>query len=159
MLAAYSSFGYFPKGPPSEAEATTQRNGRAGVLDTMRRDYAGTGCGKMQCAQCWQRGVSATGCRCVAKYCRGHPAVARADGSGGPDFDATLLGKRVVVTALQNDKRAFAGVVKAFNAASGRHTVTLDGGSEEQHYLGYFPPSRMTVTGACPAAAGAPARC
>ena len=153
-LAEYMAFGYFAKGPPNEAAAVTLRDGRVGVAERLLRGYAGTGVGKMQCAWCWRHGVSASACRCVGKGMRGHPAVVRGTGEdavGGPDFDATLLGKRVAVTAVQNDKRTFAGVVSAFDAASGRHTVTLDNGEAQQHYLGYFPPSRMTVTGACTA--------
>ena len=154
--AEYTAFGYFPKGPPSEAAAIDLRNGRAGVAERLLRGYAGTGFGKMQCVWCWRHGVSATSCRLVGKGLRGHPAVLRVapdpqDSVGGPDFDATLLGKRVAVTAVQNDKRAFAGVVSAFDAASGRHTVTLDNVEAQQHYLFYFPPSRMIVTGACTA--------
>ena len=154
--AEYMAFGYFAKGPSSEAAATVLRNGRVGIADRLLRGYAGTGVGKMQCAWCWRHGVSASSCRLVGKGMRGHPAVLRVapdpkDSVGGPDFDATLLGKRVAVTAVQNDKRAFAGVVSAFDAASGRHTVTLDNGEAQQHYLGYFPPTRMTVTGACTA--------
>jgi hypothetical protein len=149
-LAAYMAFGYFAKGPPSEEASREMRTGRAAVMDKAP-GYLNTGIGKAQCGWCWQHGVSASACRCVGKGLRGHPAVLRSDGAGGPDFDSTLLGKRVVVTPVQNDKRAFAGIVTAFNAGTGRHTVKLDGGEVQQHYLGYFPPKRMTVSGACAA--------
>ncbi len=117
--------GYFKQGPPSVAAAVQLRGQRFRVYeplyDTFRQEKAETRVGAMQCKPCWLLGNGAVVCRCKGGGSCNHGPVVDGKGCGGPDFDATLLGKpRVVVVAVQNDATAFAGRVTALEWTSGR---------------------------------------
>jgi hypothetical protein len=82
--------------------------------------------GLYQCAKCvrLQRHGGAVKCRLQGKNYSGHGPVVDAFGFGGPDYDATLLGKYV---KLEGDN-GYEGTVTGVNKLTGKHTVTTPAG-------------------------------
>ena len=145
--------GFFRQGPPHREAAVAVRANRLAAMRSFhpRQELKpGSGWGAEVCAWCWEHGVGATKCRLVGLGMSGHGPVADERGRGGPDFDTTLVGKRVAVIRREgrpNDP-VFAGVVTGFDAASGQHTIKTEEGNEVQAFLAYFGPQRLTITGA-----------
>ena len=144
--------GFFRQGPPNKPAAVAVRANRFAAMRRLhpRQELKpGDGWSAEVCKWCWENGVGVTKCRLVGVGMFGHGPVADARGRGGPDFDTTLLGKRVA--AIRREGRpndpVFAGVVTGFDAASGQHTVKTEEGDEVQAFLAYFGPQRLTVTG------------
>lgn len=145
--------GFFRQGPPSAEAAAAVRQNRFEAMRSLhprQEEKPGDGWGAEVCPWCWERGVGATKCRLVGLGMSGHGPVADERGRGGPDFDTTLLGKRVA--AIRREGRpndpVFAGVVTGFDASSGQHTIKTEQGSEVKAFLAYYAKERLTIAGA-----------
>jgi hypothetical protein len=146
--------GFYRHGPPDGAASAALRARRRRVAAAHDPRFAGTPYGAVSCAFCWLHGHSGVKCRVRAPGCFNHgPETKLVRGSvvGGPDFDELLLGERVSVHTTHPKLRRYEGVVTAFDAATGLHTVTTDAGDTACDYLSYVTKEGMDVLswGAC----------